>query len=341
VLAICLPAAYAILMTHQHEDPVIFHRLEVVTSGITVLALLLVASYGLMRVRRRWTAGFAAVSLALIAVDLGSAGYGFNPGYNDVIAPFSQPAIANFLQRDPAARIDTATNVDDLFPPDLPMLDRLHSIWGLFNPVQLADYYDFWKSDVPGRSSGLYDLLGAKYLIAKKDTPLDAKFRPVLTDDRQMNVYQNRQALPLAFAVSQAAGGTHDQALQTILAPSFDPRAQAVLEGGPAVGGSGGPWPATVAGQSNDSLDLDVDLPQPAALVASIPYYPGWTANVDGQPAPLFRADFAFQGLPLAAGQHHVSLRFEPASFKVGAMVSIAGWLAAAAFFVAGLVRRW
>jgi hypothetical protein len=340
VLVVGLPVAYGILLTHQHEDAVIFHRLEVAASGVMVLALLLLASHGLMHFRRRWKAGFAAAALGLVALDLGSAGYSFNPGYSDVTAPFRQPAIVSFLQREPAVRVDTATNVDDVFPPDLPMLERLHSVWGLFNPVQLSDYYDLWKAYIPGRGSSLYDVLGAKYLLAKKDTPLDAKFQPVLTNDKQMNVYENSQALPRAFAVSASVGGTHDQALQTVRALSFDPRAQAVLEGGPGLTGSGGPWLATVVAEGDNRLDLDVSVPQAAALVVTTPHYPGWKATVDGQPAPLYRADFAFQGLPLQSGDHHVSLRFDPGIFKLGAVISLIAWLAATVCFIAGAVRR-
>ena len=340
VLIVCLPAAYGILLTHQHDDAVIFHRLEVAANGVAVLALLLIASWALLRAKRRWHAGFAAAALALVVVDLGSAGYGFNPGYDKVSAPFQPGAVSAFLQRDPAARIDTATNVDDLFPPDLPMLAHLHSVWGLFNPVQLSDYYDLWKAYIPGRGSSLYDLLGARWLVAKKGTPLDAKFQPAFTDDKQMDVYHNSSALPRAFAVGSSAGGTHDQALQTVRAPAFDPRTQAVLEGGPALSGSGGPWPATISAEGDNRLDLDVNLPQPAALIVSTAYYPGWKATVDGQPSPLYRADFAFQGLPLTPGAHHVSLRFDPDGFKLGAIVSGIAWLAAAGCIAFALARR-
>jgi hypothetical protein len=339
VLAIGLPLVYGILLTHQHEDTVIFHRLEVAASGTAVLALLLLASFALIGARRRWSAGFAALALGLTIVDLGSSGYAFNPGYDDVLAPFRPAPLIAFLQRDPTARVDSATNVDDVFPPDLPMLDRLHSIWGLFNPVQLADYYDYWKAYVPGRDSALYDLLGARYLVAKKDTPLDAKFQPAFTDDKQMNVYQNSHALPRAFAVATSSGGTHDQALQTIRAAAFDPSRQAVLEAGPAISGSGGPWPATISSEGDNRLELDVSVPQTAALVVSTPFYPGWKATVDGQPADLFRADFAFQGLALQEGQHHVALRFDPDIFKLGGAISLIGWLGAISALIWGLVR--
>ncbi|MBV8085502.1 MAG: hypothetical protein JO247_11875, partial [Chloroflexi bacterium] len=232
-----LAPAYAILLTHQHEDAVIFHRLEVATSGLAVLLVLLLACHGLLHAKRRWTAGFAAVAIGLVAVDLGSAGYHFNPGYDDVTASLRSPAVTGFLQAHltDGARVDSATNVDDVFQPNLPLLAGVPSVWGLFNPVQLSDYYDFWKAYVPGRGSGLYDLLGARYLVAKKDTPLDAKFLPALGDDRTLNVYVNPSALPRAFAVAQSAGGTHDEALATIRSPAFDPSKQAVLEGGPAL----------------------------------------------------------------------------------------------------------
>jgi hypothetical protein len=339
-LAICLPAAYGILLTHQHEDTVIFHRLEVAASGVAVFTLLVLASHALLRARRRWAIGFAAAAIGLVVIDLGSAGYGFNPGYADIAAPFRQPAIETFLGRDPSVRLDTATNVDDLFPPDLPMLARLHSVWGLFNPVQLADYYDFWKAYIPGRDSGLYDLLGAKYLLAKKDTPLAAKFQPVFTDDEQMAIYQNAGAMPRAFAVAEAAGGTHNQALQSVRAPSFNPGRQAVLEGGPGFSGSGGPWPAQITAEGDNHLELDITVPDAAALIVSTPYYPGWKASVDGQPWQLYRADFAFQGLILTRGAHHVALRFDPAIFKLGAAISVVAWLVAAAVMALGLARR-
>jgi hypothetical protein len=221
------------------------------------------------------------------------------------------------------------------------MLEQFHNVWGLFNPVQLSDYYDFWKTYLPGRGSALYDLLGARYLIAKKDTPLDAKFQPAFTDNPQVNVYLDRTVLPRAFAVPESAGGTHDQALQTIRAPSFDPGKTAVLEGGPAILGPGGPWPATITAETENSLALDVSVPQPAALVVTTPYYPGWKASLDGQPAALFRTDFAFQGVSLPAGAHHVSLTFDPPLFRIGAIVSAVAWLAAAVFILGGLTRRW
>lgn len=341
VLGIGLPASYAILLTHQHEDAVVFHRMEVAVSGVTVLAILLLACLALLFSRRRWKPAFAAVALGLVVLDLGSSGYSFNPAYQDVTAPFRQDVILNALPADRAGyRVDTATNVDDLFPPDLPNIARIQSIWGVFNPVVVADYYSYWKEYIPGRDSRLYDLLGARYLIAKKDTPLPANLQPIFTDDKQMNVYQNKDALPRAFVVGQTLGGTHAQALQTIRAPEFRPDQVAVMEGGPASGAPAGPWPASIDSQTDNQMTVTTNAPQAGALVVSNVSYPGWKATLDGQPVPLNRADYTFQGLVVPAGQHKVQLRFDPPLFRLGAAVSGVSWLAALAVMLFSLRLR-
>ena len=332
VAGIGLPAGYIILLTHQHEDAVIFHRLEVAVSGVTVLALLLLASLALLYTRRRGTTAFAAAAVILVVLDLGSSGYSFNPAYEDVLAPFRQDALLQALPPDRATyRVDSATNVDSVFPPDLPNVAGLQSIWGVFNPVAVADYYDFWKADVPGRDSRLYDLLGARYLLAKKGTPLPAKFQPLPLANAPFALYQDPSALPLAFVVGQTLGGTHAQALQTVRAPNFRPDRTAVLEGGRALGAAGGPWPASIDRQTDNELDVTTSAPVAGALVVTTVSYPGWHASVDGRPATLRRTDFVFQGLRVPAGRHVVRLWFDPLTWRLGLGISLVGWLVALA----------
>ncbi|MCC6957387.1 MAG: YfhO family protein, partial [Anaerolineales bacterium] len=54
-------------------------------------------------------------------------------------------------------------------------------------------------------------------------------------------------------------------------------------------------------------------------------WYPGWTARLDGAPAPLARANYLFQAVPVPAGQHTLELRYRPLSFYGGAALSLAG----------------
>jgi uncharacterized membrane protein YfhO len=43
---------------------------------------------------------------------------------------------------------------------------------------------------------------------------------------------------------------------------------------------------------------------------------------VDGQAAPVWRANHAFQTLEVPAGQHSVKLVYEDRSFRIGAVIS-------------------
>lgn len=66
--------------------------------------------------------------------------------------------------------------------------------------------------------------------------------------------------------------------------------------------------------------------------------YPGWEARVDGRPAPLLRADYAFRGVALPAGRHEVELRYRPRA--LWAALAASG-LAALAILLLALVPWW
>lgn len=45
-------------------------------------------------------------------------------------------------------------------------------------------------------------------------------------------------------------------------------------------------------------------------------YYPGWQATIDGQPANIARANYVLRAVVIPAGEHEVSMTFEPQSVK-------------------------
>lgn len=59
-------------------------------------------------------------------------------------------------------------------------------------------------------------------------------------------------------------------------------------------------------------------------------FYPGWTAEVDGRPAELLRADGVFRAVALPSGSHRVVFRYQPLSVKIGAVLSGLALVAAA-----------
>ena len=65
--------------------------------------------------------------------------------------------------------------------------------------------------------------------------------------------------------------------------------------------------------------------------------YPGWTARVDGEPAPLVPANVLGKAVAVPSGRHRVELEFRSRSFRTGLAITGATGLA---LLVAGLRAR-
>jgi uncharacterized membrane protein YfhO len=74
------------------------------------------------------------------------------------------------------------------------------------------------------------------------------------------------------------------------------------------------------------TITLDGKDTRPTFVVVSETWYPGWSATVDGQPAPVLRGNGAMLTVPVPAGAREVSLAFHLASYDRGKQVSLASW---------------
>ena len=72
----------------------------------------------------------------------------------------------------------------------------------------------------------------------------------------------------------------------------------------------------------DDEVEVDATACAPSYLVVADAWFPGWEAEVDGQPAVIERADIALRAVKLAPGAHAVRMRYRPRSFRWGAFVS-------------------
>ena len=55
---------------------------------------------------------------------------------------------------------------------------------------------------------------------------------------------------------------------------------------------------------------------------------PGWNLTIDGLPAPIYRTNRLMRGAAVTAGRHTLVYTYDPASFRVGAALSLAGLVA-------------
>jgi hypothetical protein len=66
-----------------------------------------------------------------------------------------------------------------------------------------------------------------------------------------------------------------------------------------------------------------VETDAPRLFVASEVYYPaGWNAYLDGEQVPIHRVDYLLRGVHVPAGEHTLTMRFEPAADRYGIWVA-------------------
>jgi hypothetical protein len=75
-------------------------------------------------------------------------------------------------------------------------------------------------------------------------------------------------------------------------------------------------------------VSLEVETPAPTVFVIAQAYYHNWEATVDGVPAPLWRANYAFQAIEAPAGKHRILLVYKDKALRVGSAISVASILA-------------
>ncbi|APW63322.1 YfhO family protein [Paludisphaera borealis] len=98
---------------------------------------------------------------------------------------------------------------------------------------------------------------------------------------------------------------------------------------------------AEVAGSARITTDLpehvvvSVDAQTPAYLILADTFDPGWSATVDGNPAPIAPAYVAFRAVYLDKGAHTVEFHYRPAGFTLGLTLTAIGALISVGLIVA------
>ncbi len=72
-------------------------------------------------------------------------------------------------------------------------------------------------------------------------------------------------------------------------------------------------------------VELDVTLDSPGIVVLADFAYPGWKLTIDGKPAPVYKVNRVMRGAAVEAGTYHLVYTFDPASFRIGGILTLAG----------------
>lgn len=204
--------------------------------------------------------------------------------------------------------------------PNIGDVYQIESVFG-GGPAWLSNYADI---------SGHDDLLNVLYFIKPKSAPDP---NPVYQDG-DWKVYKMPNAFPRAWVVHQlVAAPSHASAFKQL--DQVDLHRTAIVETRlpqPLVTASS-PDSVTFASYDADNISLDVTASSSGLLVLSEMYYPGWRATINGKPSLIYPVDGALRGIPVSPGANHIELDYAPASFRIGAALSLftlicllAGW---------------
>lgn len=173
-------------------------------------------------------------------------------------------------------------------------------------------------------------LAGAGIVVVNAPRPPDRTAR----DPAALVVQEFPAALPRALVVPGAIVVSGTAAVSAALDPARDPRRTVVLEEGEpltaAAGASARAGSVRLASKSRSRIDLDARSPAEGILVLYNAFERGWSATVNGKPAPILRADAAFLGVRLPPGTHRVRFEYSPRGLREGVALALVGLLALA-----------
>jgi hypothetical protein len=223
---------------------------------------------------------------------------------------------------------------------------RSYDLWGtryFLLPVRS----DGWATEARGYAS----LVSRTESVYPDPRQLGKVERARWVEQQDWHLTRNRAAYPAAWIVHQAhvvAPATDPEARARLFAalayqddpfwhaPArrvFDPRVVAWIETTDPRALMGYvsrqvPLPdesVTITRHEPQRVELLVRLRQPGLVILADTDYPGWRLTIDGQSAPILRANRMMRGAAVMGGEHRLVYVYDAWSFRIGGAVSIVG----------------
>lgn len=158
--------------------------------------------------------------------------------------------------------------------------------------------------------SKIVPILNARFVLSLTELS-DPYFRHVL-DEGETKLYEDTRALPRAYMVERLVSAAVNKEAIEKLYETSNLRLEAVVEGKPEV--------ISIPLQSNESveitryepniLEMKTSVVVPRLLVISNAYDRRWRSWIDGKGTPIYRTNYAFQGIVVPVGTHTAVLSF-------------------------------
>jgi hypothetical protein len=317
------------------------------------LALAGVLTVQLLATRRARLAPVLLV--AIVGIDLAAATWPLQVFAPRQVAAVSAPAARVVLADGPGhgepPRLYRANNVlqhAGRFTPALPrelselwllqtFITNTANIWGIatlpgYDAAIPAGLDRIWASGLREGQSVLR-LLGARYALLPVDDPQDPKekrtgIEPMLDPLPGTRLYRVPGALPRVFLVRQAYVVDDPTALHRIFDPAIIAGRTAWIAPDSGVESLIGPAD-TPAGTcrldsyADNRLQATCQVQRPALAVFVEQYAKGWRATLDGQPAPIVRANLIMRAVAVGPGEHKIAMEFKTPGLRAGTLLTL------------------
>jgi hypothetical protein len=189
-------------------------------------------------------------------------------------------------------------------------------------------------------------VLGTEYLLLsspKGDAKLPDGLTLVSTALPGVRLYRVERVLPRVFVTFAARRRPTAELAGHILDPEVVAGKAVLLDerqrwNGVEADGAA-PLPCHLDEFTNLKVRATCDTPAAGLAVVVEQHAAGWSATVDGAPAPLLLANAVLRAVPVPAGKHVVAMVFAPPGLRTGILLSLLGLLATVVLLLAPRLR--
>jgi hypothetical protein len=247
---------------------------------------------------------------------------------NPTIAILKSRVVADEVRRD---RIELAGL--GFHWPNASLTHALENTLG-YNPVRLALYSAATGAEdhvglpdqrqftplFPSYRSTLANLLGLRFIVTGVpietiDHKLEPGELPLVAHTSDGFIYENGDAFPRVLFATEAKTADFTRMLADGIWPAVDLRSTVLLERPPlGAGAPRRPGRVRILSYRNTEVVLEADGPDGGWVVLNDLWHPWWSAEVDGKPVPILRANVLFRAVAVPAGRHMLRFAFQPAA---------------------------
>jgi hypothetical protein len=142
-------------------------------------------------------------------------------------------------------------------------------------------------------------------------------------------LYEDLCLVPRSYVAGNSLFTTSpEQTMDRLASRDFDALKTVILAvppgSAPAVSGAEiTPGQVEIVHREPNSVTLEAQLARPAYVVLLDRYDPNWQATIDGQPAPVLRANQLFRAVYAGAGQHQIRFDYHQRGLLPGLTISL------------------